>query len=519
PPRPYLARGQGALLTSNGFRPSCYQFPAEPTAVMSEDCLHLNIFTPPDASPARLKKVMVWIHGGGFMNGAASQYIPSGMVADRDVIVVTIQYRLAAFGFLSSTDDALPGNMGLKDQLLALRWVKDNIRQFGGDPDDVTIFGESAGSASVAALSVTPGANGLFTKAILQSGTILSSWAMAYDPKETFYQFAKNADCLPLIYNPWNTLNYHQNVMKCLKTKTDKELVEAHPKYDLDSLAFSKGFWEQAYIGLVVDKDFLPKAPADLLRDRAYLQRNGVLDRSYLMGITDNEGILSVLGVPKEYYRNLTDASIMAPLIQSIIRGKLSFPVGPEALNVVDFIYSFPRDRSGQIPLQKFLELQTDDSFTVPLVLFARALVEAGPATPVYMYLFDSEPRLKDPNGPIRGTNHGMDLFHQFDDFSDEGFEMIYFYADRDPVKFPIIRNAFRGYVTDFAKTGSPSRGLSTSWPRYDRQREQYMAISSQPEVRERMFAQRVSLWTDFLPKMSAATFFGRRGGRPAFRG
>ncbi|RUS88400.1 hypothetical protein EGW08_003856 [Elysia chlorotica] len=557
PPRPYLARGQGVVLTANRFRSSCYQTQILPTGELSEDCLHLNIFSPPDASPARLKKVMVWIHGGGFMNGGADQFIPGAMVTDRDVIVVTIQYRLAAFGFLSSMDEALPGNMGLKDQLLALRWVKDNIRQFGGDPDDVTIFGESAGSASVAALSVTPGANGLFTKvsltiranglftkvsltpganglfskvsltpkanglfskAILQSGTILSSWVMAYDPKETFYQFAKHADCLPLIYNPWNTLNHHENVLKCLKTKTAEELVNALGLMNLLSQK-CKGTWEQAAFGLVVDNDFLPKAPADLLRDRAYLQRNGVLDRSYLMGITDNEGILSVLGVPKEYYRNLTSASNMAPLIRSIVRGKLSMTVDSDALNVVDFIYSFPRDRSDQIPLQKFLELQTDDSFTVPLVLFARALVEAGPATPVYMYLFDSEPRLKDPNGPIRGTNHGMDLFHQFDEFSQEILDIFYFYADRDPVKFPIITNTFRGYVTDFAKTGSPSPGLSTSWPRYDRQREQYMVISSQPEVRERMFAQRVSLWTDFLPKMSAATFFGRNSGRPSFRG
>ncbi|KAK3726825.1 hypothetical protein RRG08_020987 [Elysia crispata] len=484
---------------------------------MSEDCLHLNIFSPPDASPARLKKVMVWIHGGGFMNGAAEPYIPSRMVTDRDVMIVTIQYRLAAFGFLSSGDDAQSGNMGVKDQLLALRWVKDNIRQFGGDSDDVTIFGESAGSASVSALSLTPGAKGLFTKAILQSGTILSSWAMAYDPKQTFYQYAKKADCLPLIYNPWNTLGYHKSALNCLKTKTAKELFDAHPKYDLEATVFDKGFWEQAAFGLVVDNDFLPRNPAELMKDKSYLQQHGVLDRSYLMGITDNEGILTVLGVRKESYGDLTSASNMAPLIRSIVRGKLSMPVDSDGLNVVDFIYTFPRDSNGRIPLQKFLDLQTDDSFTVPLVLFARALVEAAPATPVYMYLFDSEPKLKDPNGPIRGTNHGMDLFHQFDGFPEESFEILYFYANRDPVKFPIITNAFRGYVTDFAKSGNPSPGVPNDWPRYDRQREQYLVISSQPEVRERIFAQRVSLWTDFLPKMSVSTLFGRKGGRPAF--
>ena len=110
-----------------------------------------------------------------------------------------------------------------------------------------------------------------------------------------------------------------------------------------------------------------------------------------------------------------------------------------------------------------------------------------------------------------------MDLLHQFDGIPEDSFEILYFYANRDLVKFPIITNAFRGYVTDFAKSGNPSPGVPNDWPRYDRQREQYLVISSQPEVRERIFAQRVSLWTDFLPKMSVSTLFGRNGGRPAF--
>ncbi|GFS09717.1 carboxylic ester hydrolase [Elysia marginata] len=386
---------------------------------------------------------MVWIHGGGFMNGAAYQYIPSRLVTDAGVIVVTIQYRLAAFGFLSSGDGALP-----------------------------------AGSASVAALSLTPGANGLFTKAILQSGTMLSAWAMARDPRQTFWDFAKRAGCLPSIYNPWNILAYHQSATNCLRKKTSQELVDAHPRYDLDSIVLDKSFWEQAYLGVVVDKDFLPKSTEELLSDKAYLQQNGVLDRSYMMGMTDNEGILAVLSVPEKFYGNLTSGSNMAGLIRSVVRGKFNLPVETEALNVVDFVYTFPRDNDGKIPLQ-----------------------------------------LKDPNSPIRGTNHGMDLFHEFDGFSNDGFEMLSFYADRDPVKFPIISNIFRGYLTQFAKTGSPVPGSPSAWPRYDTQREQYLAISSEPEVRERLFAQRVSLWTDFLPKAAVSSWFGRSSStRVAFR-
>ena len=481
---------------------------------MSEDCLHLNIFSPPDASPARIKKVMVWIHGGGFMSGGAELYIPSKMVTDGDVMVVTIQYRLAGFGFLSSMDSALPGNMGVKDQLLALQWVKNNIRQFGGDPDDVTIFGESAGSASVSALALTPGAKDLFTKAILQSGTVLAPWAIARKSRETFYLITKRTG----FYNPWDTVTYHQNAVNCLKTKTAKEIVDAHPEYGVDYGDSSEGYFDQTPLALVVDNDFFPKAPVDLLKDRDYLQRNGVLDRSYIMGITDNEGIIATMFVEKENHGNLTSASTMSALIRSIVRGYLPFPVASEDLNPVDFLYTFPRDSEGNTPLQKFIELHTDDSFTIPLMLFARAVVDASPATPVYMYLFDSEPKLKDRSGPIRGTNHGMDLLHQFE-FNFEEIKVLYFYADPDPVKFPIISRAFKRYITDFEKTGKPAPGIPSAWPQFDRRNEKYLAISSKPEVRERLFAQRVSLWTEFLPRTSSFSFFGRRIGRPAYRG
>ncbi|GFO42139.1 carboxylic ester hydrolase [Plakobranchus ocellatus] len=699
---------------------------------------------------------MVWIHGGGFVLGSALPYSPSRMVTDGDVIVVTIQYRLAAFGFLSSGDGAVPGNMGMRDQLLAVNWVKDNIRQFGGDPNDITIFGESAGSASVAALALTPGSKGLFTKAILQSGTLVASWALIRHPEKEFYQFAERAGCRPWIYNPWNKLSYHQNVVTCLRTKSDREILDAHSKYDPLNVPMDKGLGEQVEFGLVTDYDFFPKAPLDLLKDKSYLQRQGVLDRTYMIGMTDNEGILGIMMYPQKKYGEITKPSNVASLIRSIVNSNFPWPAETEALNAVDFLYSFPRDADGNIPLQKVIDLYSDDLMTVPIMVFTRALVDASPSTPVYMYLFDSEPKvsnprtcpstpvymylfgsepkvsnpracpstpvymylfdsepkvsnpraspgtpvymylfdsepkvsnprafpstpvymylfdsepkvinprippktpvymylfdsesklsnfiispsiplymylfdsepkvsspracpstpvymylfdsepkvsnprachstplymylfdsepkvsnpraspstpvymylfdsepkvsnpraspstpvymylfdsepkvsnprastgtpvymylfdsepkLKDPDGPIRGTNHGMDLFHEFDGVGVDGFETLYFFANRDPAKYPIIASAFRGYVTQFAKTGNPVTGPSSSWPRYDRQNEQYLAISSQPEVRQHLYAQRVSLWTDFLPKMAT-----RNSGRPAFSG
>ena len=126
--------------------------------------------------------------------------------------------------------------------------------------------------------------------------------------------------------------------------------------------------------------------------------------------------------------------------------------------------------------------------------------------------------QLKDPNGPLRGTSHGMDLYFEFDMPPNDLDQLILFYADLDPVKLPVLERAFRGFVSSFAKTGEPSTIGVSSWPRFDLNSERYVAVSTTPEVRERMFEQRVALWTDFLPRMTASYWFGARTGRVAFR-
>jgi para-nitrobenzyl esterase len=139
----------------------------------AEDCLYLNVYTPP-ALPRRALPVMVWIHGGGFTGGAGSIYDGAPLAAGHDVIVVTINYRLGPFGFLALPSlGSASGDYGLLDQQAALRWVRRNARAFGGDPRDVTIFGESAGGASVCANMASPAASGLFERAIAESGCFL----------------------------------------------------------------------------------------------------------------------------------------------------------------------------------------------------------------------------------------------------------------------------------------------------------------------------------------------------------
>src|SRR4051794_25015784 len=154
---------------------------------LSEDCLYLNVWAPPGA--AKLP-VMVWIYGGGFQAGSASEPRQDGSkLATKGVLVVSMNYRLGGVGFLAPPDltkeasSHASGNYGLLDQIAALQWVKKNIAAFGGDPDNVTIFGESAGSLSVSVLMASPLAKGLFQKAIGESGAYLAGPSGPLVPK------------------------------------------------------------------------------------------------------------------------------------------------------------------------------------------------------------------------------------------------------------------------------------------------------------------------------------------------
>jgi para-nitrobenzyl esterase len=163
------------------FSPVCVQrgiYPDDaPPEPMSEDCLYLNVWTAAGTGQGVRLPVMVWIYGGGLVNGTASTPLYDGAaLARRGVIVVTANYRLGALGFLAHPDltressNHLSGNYGLLDQLAALKWIQRNIAAFGGDPANVTVFGQSSGAISISILTVSPLARGLFRRAIAQSG-------------------------------------------------------------------------------------------------------------------------------------------------------------------------------------------------------------------------------------------------------------------------------------------------------------------------------------------------------------
>ncbi|CAG7821833.1 unnamed protein product, partial [Allacma fusca] len=184
-----------------------------------EDCLNLNVSVPKVNSNSLLP-VMVFIHGGAFQNGTGSMYRPDYFM-DEDVVYVNPNYRLGIFGFLNTGDTVIRGNMGLKDQVLALRWVKDNIQAFGGDPNNVTIFGESAGAASIHHLTLSPSTKGLFSKAIIQSGDATPHWACKSTKNAVKYtkQYAKRFNC---------DTEDSSKLVECLRSKTVPELLEEY---------------------------------------------------------------------------------------------------------------------------------------------------------------------------------------------------------------------------------------------------------------------------------------------------
>ncbi|KAH9641816.1 hypothetical protein HF086_005356 [Spodoptera exigua] len=190
-----------------------YQCPQHPIglpikAVGSEDCLKINVYVP--AKTKGPLPVMVYIHGGAYVLGNGGKMVvgPEFLVK-QDVILVSFNYRLGVLGFLCLHTQEAPGNAGLKDQVAALRWIKKNIAAFGGDPDNVTIFGTSAGASSVSFLVASETTNGLFQRAILHSGSSLANWAISYDP----ISVARN------ILKYWDTTQRTQR--KCTKYFTD----------------------------------------------------------------------------------------------------------------------------------------------------------------------------------------------------------------------------------------------------------------------------------------------------------
>jgi carboxylesterase type B len=240
----------------------------------SEDCLNLNVYAPDDLSESPLA-VMVWFHGGGYVGGGNVQY-PGHFLAARGVVVVVPNYRLDSFGFLATPDGTLTGNMGMFDQTMSLLWVRNNIAAFGGDPNRVTIFGQSAGGGSSSLHMISPYSTGLYAQAILESGTENNVWSLNYPgqvPETYVYQLAERVNC---------TRSTDAEMVACLKEKPAVAIRLGQ------SIECTPGYFCQGYAPIVDgDGGFVPDVPLKL-REEAH-------DDSYvpiISGICRDDGSL-----------------------------------------------------------------------------------------------------------------------------------------------------------------------------------------------------------------------------------
>ncbi|KAK6960388.1 cholinesterase 1-like isoform X1 [Biomphalaria glabrata] len=247
----------------------------------TEDCLNLNIYTP-DVNGSL--PVMVFIHGGGFDSGSGSYSLyESSTLAANGVVVVTINYRLGPFGFLSTGDDVMPGNYGLLDQVLALKWVQKYIREFGGDPDEVTIFGESAGAACVSLHVLSPLSKGLFKRAIMESGDALNAWAV--ERPTTLIKSADYAKAIGARVGCNQTTS--QAFLDCLRGVSAYSLMVAG-----ENVQEELGVEILATPRVETKFGFLPEYPEDLLAKGAFQKVDtlrGYNSGEYAFVITDDE--------------------------------------------------------------------------------------------------------------------------------------------------------------------------------------------------------------------------------------
>lgn len=173
----------------------CVQY-TETADDISENCLHLNIYTQ-NVSPSKKRAVIIYLHPGGYYETSSQSKTVAGPehLMDRDIVLVTVNYRLGILGFLSTGTKEAPGNNGLKDQVEAFKWVRENIDKFGGNRDSVTLMGYSAGAMSITMHLISPMSQGLFHRAIVMSGSATSQWEIPSDQMELAMKQARLLNC------------------------------------------------------------------------------------------------------------------------------------------------------------------------------------------------------------------------------------------------------------------------------------------------------------------------------------
>ena len=398
---------------------------------MDEDCLTLNIWAHPPSDA--LKPVMVWIHGGYLTQGASSNPVYQGdhIALDGDVVMVSINYRLGLLGYLATNGlrderDGQAGNYGLHDQIRALRWIQDNIEAFGGDPNQVTVFGESAGALSVCALLGSPAANEVFARAIMQSG---SCWNVT--PMVAVDDSASGVGRGRVVLEALGCSG--DDEVTCLRSKTVEELLAAQAA-------------EGVEIGLVVEgaEGLLPSQPMDAF------EAGLTPDRPVLIGSNRHESSLWEVGnsyTPESY--------------QNWVRGWVNtFFTNRDFANYVydTLMVMYPATNDSEAWWAR-VAMNTDIWFTCPALAVAK--VASGGSEPAYAYFFDHTP--ENSQLSALGASHGYELSFLFGTPDQMGA-----YTYTPTANGLRVGSDMRTAWTDFAHGRTPAP--PQDWPEYNAQ-------------------------------------------------
>lgn len=406
-----------------------------PKTVVGEDCLVLNVWT---NSFTGRRPVMVWLHGGGFTsgNGGYTMYDGANLARKRDVVSITLNHRLNAFGYLylagiGGEKYARSSNLGMTDIVLALQWVRDNVSKFGGDPNNVTIYGQSGGAGKVSTLMAMPAAKGLFHKAIIQSGAALRG--------QTIEAAAAGA----------------RNFMARVEAKTVDELASMPMQRLIDAAAAAgvRGAGGAITFGPVLDGKTLIDGPFD--PNAPALSAEIPL----LIGTTEYE----ITFFPNTRYDPLDEAALNNSVKQAL----------PKAADrdIERVIATYRKGRPGLTNLDYSLILASDNFRNPPVT---EAEHKAAQKAPVYMYYFTWQ-------SPVSGGKlksfHTLEIpFHQ--ENVDEAKGMTGAGQDRYA-----LQDKMSLAWTNFARTGNPNhKGLPT-WPTFDLTNRATMILNNDPKV------------------------------------
>ncbi|KAG9274516.1 neuroligin-2a isoform X1 [Astyanax mexicanus] len=473
----------------------------------SEDCLYLNVYVPTEDGPLtkkhdessmnrprdedirdrRKKPVMLFIHGGSYMEGTGNMFDASVLAAYGNVIVVTMNYRLGVLGFLSTGDQSAKGNYGLLDQIQALRWLNENIGHFGGDPERITIFGSGAGATCINLLILSHHSEGLFQRAIAQSGSAISSWSINYQPLKYTKILARKVGC---------TYGETADLVDCLRRKNFRELVDQ----DIQPARYHIAF------GPVVDGDVVPDDPEILM------QQGEFLNYDLLIGVNQGEGLKFVDDGGSESEEGIS-AAAFDYTISNFVDNLYGYPEGKDILReTIKFMYTDWADRdNGEMRRKTLLALFTDHQWVAPAV--ATAKLHADYQSPVYFYTFyhhcqtETRPEWAD-------AAHGDEIPYVF------GVPMIGA-TDLFPCNFSkndvMLSAVVMTYWTNFAKTGDPNlpvpqdtkfihtkpnRFEEVIWTKFNSKDKQYLHIGLKPRIRDNYRANKVAFWLELVPHL-----------------